>query len=260
MKKYNKLSIIIPTHKCPDALELCLRSAIEGQVYNNEIIVVVDGFYDLNKDVLEKYKGKIKIINFHMNVGLCKGTNFGVYNATNEIILIVNDDNVFPKEWDKLLLDVFEDNMVLTPNQIEPTFSMFPQFHIKDLGRNPKTFDLNEFWKYENTLSDKKMESSGGTLPFMMTKKNYMILGGWDENYPLGLTADWEFFYKCQLLGLDMNRYYGAHFYHFESLSTRKDSESSKFRDIQQSIATNYFVSKWGGYLYNDNNNIKHLI
>lgn len=138
MKKYNKLSIIIPTHKCPDALELCLRSAIEGQVYNNEIIVVVDGFYDLNKDVLEKYKGKIKIINFHMNVGLCKGTNFGVYNATNEIILIVNDDNVFPKEWDKLLLDVFEDNMVLTPNQIEPTFSMFPPISYKRFRKKPK--------------------------------------------------------------------------------------------------------------------------
>ena len=49
-----KISVIIPTYKSPKLLDLCLQSAIEGQILNNQIIVVVDGFYDLNKDVLEK--------------------------------------------------------------------------------------------------------------------------------------------------------------------------------------------------------------
>jgi len=75
------ISVIIPTYKSPGALDLCLRSAVEGQSSKNQIIVVVDGFYELNKEVLNKWKDNIDILNLEQNVGLCKGTTFGVYNA-----------------------------------------------------------------------------------------------------------------------------------------------------------------------------------
>ena len=48
------ISTIIPTYKSPSVLDLCLQSAIEGQQNKNQIIVVVDGFYNLNKEVLDK--------------------------------------------------------------------------------------------------------------------------------------------------------------------------------------------------------------
>jgi glycosyltransferase involved in cell wall biosynthesis len=58
----NKISVIIPTYREPEVLDLCLKSCIEGQTNKNEIIVVVDGFYDLNKEVLEKWKNDILIL------------------------------------------------------------------------------------------------------------------------------------------------------------------------------------------------------
>ena len=64
------ISVIIPTYKSPDALDLCLRSAIEGQQNKNQIIVVVDGFYDINKEVLEKWSKYIDVLNMEENVGL----------------------------------------------------------------------------------------------------------------------------------------------------------------------------------------------
>jgi glycosyltransferase involved in cell wall biosynthesis len=127
------ISVIIPTYKSPEALDLCLRSAIEGQVNKNQIIVVVDGFYDLNKDVLDKYKDHIDILNLEENVGLCRGTNLGVYNAQHDKILIVNDDNVFPQFWDTVLEEEWEEGAVIAPNQIEPYASMFSQFIIERL-------------------------------------------------------------------------------------------------------------------------------
>jgi glycosyltransferase involved in cell wall biosynthesis len=238
------ISVIIPTYKEPEVLDLCLQSCIEGQQNKNQIIVVVDGFYDLNKEVLEKWSEHIDILNLEQNVGLCRGTNLGVYNAKHDKILIVNDDNVFPYEWDKELLKDYIPNSVISPNQIEPTPSMFKQFHIRDCGRDPKTFSLESYWKYEEPLRGLFPDESGSTLPIFMSKIDYLRLGGWDENYELGIVADWDFFLKCQLSGLKMLRTYNCHFYHFASISTngekRRQAEVNGFE---------YSKYKWGTYI-----------
>ena len=213
------ISVIIPTYKSPEALDLCLTSCIQGQSLKNQIIVVVDGFYDLNKEVLEKHKDSIEILNLEENVGLCRATNLGVYNASNELILIVNDDNVFSLSWDIELLKDYVLNSVISPNQIEPTPSMFKQFHIRDCGRDPKTFSLENYWKYEEPLRGLFSDETGSTLPIFMSKVDYLRVGGWAENYEQGMVADWDFFLKCRLSGMKMLRTYECHFYNFASLS-----------------------------------------
>lgn len=254
------ISIIIPTYKSPEALDLCLKSAIEGQVDSNQIIVVVDGFYDINKNVLDKYKDHIDILNLEENVGLCRGTNLGVYNAKHDKILIVNDDNVFPLEWDKELLKDYMPNSVISPNQIEPYQSMFKQFHIRDCGRDPKTFDLDSYWKYEESLRGHLMDETGSTLPIFMSKIDYIRLGGWDENYEMGMVADWDFFLKCKLSGLKMLRSYSCHFYHFVSLSTTDTLEKQQKRRESEKNGHEYARYKWGNYIkHNPEDNSKHL-
>jgi len=247
------ISAIIPTYKSPEALDLCLRSAIEGQVNSNQIIVVVDGFYDLNKDVLDKWKDHIDILNLEENVGLCRGTNLGVYNATNDKILIVNDDNVFPSGWDETLELEWQDGAMITPNQIEPFPSMFSQIHIKDLGRDPSTFDLEAYWAYDkNHASVDRVEECGSTLPIFMSKMDYLRVGGWDENYDLGVVADWDFFVKCQLSGLKMIRNWNLHFYHFVSLSTNNTEENRIKRQQSERNGHEYARYKWGNYIQHD--------
>lgn len=249
------ISVIIPTYQSPEALDLCLKSAIEGQVNKNQIIVVVDGFYDINKEVLERYVEHIEILHLENNVGLCRGTNLGVYNAEHERILIVNDDNVFPKAWDIILEVAYNSNFVISPNQIEPRPSMFPQFNINDLGTDPKTFDLKEFWDYSYQISQNLTEDNGSTLPIFMSREKYIALGGWDENYSQGMVADWDFFLKCQLMGLTMMRTYNCHFYHFASVSV--NGEKRRQAEINGHEYARY---KWGAYLkHNPQNNLKYL-
>jgi glycosyltransferase involved in cell wall biosynthesis len=247
------ISVIIPTYSSPDALDLCLKSCIEGQTQKNEIIVIVDGFYDINKDVLEKWSAHIDVLNMEENVGLCRGTNLGVYNAKYDKILIVNDDNVFPHRWDDLLNESYQPNSVISPNQVEPTPSIFSQFVIKDLGRDPKTFNLEAFWEeYVNSLPQK--DETGSTLPIFMSKTDYLRVGGWDENYPTsGMVADIDFFHKCLLSGMKMLRTYNCHFYHFASLSVNGSVRQETEKDAHE-----YAKYKWGRYLRRDksNNNI----
>jgi glycosyltransferase involved in cell wall biosynthesis len=239
------ISAIITTYKEPEALDLTLRSAIEGQANKNEIIVVVDGFYDINKEVLTKYKDHIQILDLEENVGMIRAMNLGHYNASNDLVFHVQDDNVFPYHWDKYIEDVYVPGSVVTPNQIEPTPSMFQQFHIKDLGRDPKTFDLQGFWEYENQISKRGVDMAGSTFPFLIGKKDYLKIGGFDESYPGPWVVDWEFFMKCEMAGLSMFRTYNAHFYHFVSLGT-KSPEQRAAASVKEQECHEYFYYKWG--------------
>jgi glycosyltransferase involved in cell wall biosynthesis len=250
------ISVIIPTYKSPEVLDVCLKSAINGQKINNQIIVVVDGFYEVNKEVLDKYKDSIEILVLEENVGLCRATNLGVYNAKFDKILIVNDDNVFPEAWDQVLLEEYKPGYVLTPNQIEPTPSIFRQFNIKDLSRDPKTFNINDFWEYEFEVTEDKIEETGSTLPIFMSKYDYIRLGGWDENYEAGMVADWDFFLKCALSDLKMIRTYNCHFYHFASISTNGEK-----RQQAEQKGHEYAKYKWGSYIYSHpETNLKFIL
>jgi glycosyltransferase involved in cell wall biosynthesis len=254
------ISVIIPTYKEPEVLNVCLNSAIDGQRLNNQIIVVVDGFYEINKEILNKYKDSIEILVLEENAGLCRATNLGVYNAKFDKILIVNDDNVFPEAWDQVLLEQYKSGSVLTPNQIEPTPSMFRQFHIKGLGRDPKTFNINDFWKYNFEVAEDKIEESGSTLPIFMSKTDYLRVGGWDESYPGAWVVDWDFFLKCELSGMKMLRTYACHFYHFVSVGTESTLEEKQSKSIKEQACHEYFRYKWGQYAkHNPLNNSKLL-
>jgi GT2 family glycosyltransferase len=254
-KTYNIISVIIPTYKSPKMLDLCLTSCIEGQRQDNQIIVIVDGFYDLNKEVLEKWSSYIEILNLEENVGLTRGTNLGVYNSKHEKILIVNDDNVFQNYWDINLNERYQPNSVITPNQIEPFPSMFPQFRINNMGTNPSNFDLEKFWKFCDKIEKGIEDETGSTLPIFMSKLDYLKVGGWDENYKQGLVADWDFFLKCQLSGIKMLRTYNCHFYHFTS-----NSINGYERQLAEQYGHEYAKYKWGSKIkHNPYTNLKYL-
>ena len=55
------ISLVIPTYRNPEYLDICLRSAIENQVNKNEIIVAVDGFIEESQHILDKYKIYIRV-------------------------------------------------------------------------------------------------------------------------------------------------------------------------------------------------------
>jgi glycosyltransferase involved in cell wall biosynthesis len=247
-----KTSVIIPTYKSPEMLDLCLTSCIEGQTQDNQILVVVDGFYDLNKEILEKWSAYIDVLNLEENVGLCRATNLGVYNAKYNKILIVNDDNVFQNSWDINLNEIYQPNSVISPNQIEPHPSIFSQFRINDLGTNAKIFDLEKFWEFCDKIEKGVGDETGSTLPILMSKIDYLKVGGWDENYEQGMVADCDFFLKCRLNGMRMLRTYNCHFYHFASVSVNGEK-----RMLAEQAGHEYFKYKWGSYMRRDiNNNI----
>ena len=256
---HDMISVIIPTYKSPEYLDLCLDSIFKTQTYDNQIIVVVDGFMELNKHVLAKYP-KVDILDLEHNQGLSVGTNWGVYNSKYEDILIVNDDNVFCNNWDINLIAKAQLGYVWSPNQIEPNPSMFPQFNIKNLGNSPDEFKLDEFRLYADTVSTDVVELSGSTLPIFMKRIDYLTVGGWDIMYPSPHVVDWDFFLKCNLAGYKLYRNYNVHLYHFSGASTRKTPEQSIESTRKETAAHHFANDKWGSYIkHNPTNNLKFI-
>ena len=70
------ISVILPTYRNPDYLDLCLRSIVTNQVNQNEIIVVIDGYYEESSHILEKYPN-ISVIDLEENQGMQQALNVG---------------------------------------------------------------------------------------------------------------------------------------------------------------------------------------
>jgi len=264
------ISVIIPSFKNPKYLDLCLKSIIENQEAKNEIIVVLDGYADLSRDVIEKYKDSISVLEFEENRGMSSAINYGVYNATNEWILVVSEDNVFCKDWDTILVNhpainnkLIKNNSVITINQIEPTGPSIYNFIIQDFGKDIEEFQLETFLKEEPKFRKLNIydTNDGSTFPFMMKKIDFLKVGGFDIDYPSPFVVDWDFFLKCELVDLNLVRFLHLNFYHFVSKSTKNrngyienPNEKTEFFSGEQKAAE-YFQYKWGFPPKRDKNN-----
>jgi glycosyltransferase involved in cell wall biosynthesis len=161
------ISVIIPTYRNPKYLDLCLESLLNGQTNANQIIVIVDGYVEESTAILQKYNG-IEVIELQENKGMQAAINMGVWNATSEKILIINDDNVFPKNWDTRIEEQYHPNTIMTINQIEPTGPGMFNFPVVDCGRTVETFDMEKFLTEEQTLSKNLITNDGNIFPFLI--------------------------------------------------------------------------------------------
>lgn len=237
------ISVVIPSYRNPKCLDICLKSALENQSNKNQIIVVIDGFVEESRHIIEKYKDSVMFLSLDSNSGMQHALNVGVYQSSNEWILIVNDDNVFPKDWDVLLEQDKMDKRVITPNQIERTPSIFG-FVTKDFG-DVDNFDFESYTNEEPNYREDSLSADGEIFPFFMQKKYYMACGGFDTIYDSPFICDWDFFLKLELIGIEFVRSRKMNFYHFGSVSTKNGNERDRFVQ-SESIAGDTFKFKWG--------------
>lgn len=240
------ISLVIPTYRNPDCLDVCLKSAIENQSSKNQILVAVDGFFEESRKVLEKYQEHVQILDLEENRGMQTALNIGVMNAVNECVLIINDDNVLCKDWDSVVESHFSGpGKVVTVNQIEPVGPSIFNFHIVDFGKDPKSFRYADFLTHEPALRSKQVTKDGGIFPFAISKRDYMVVGGFDTLYESPFICDWDFFLKLDLNGVQFERINDLAFYHFGSYATKNGKEGLRFRATEHPAAQT-FMYKWG--------------
>jgi len=251
----NQVTVIIPTYRNPKYLDLCLKSCIDN-ADSPKVIVIVDGFYDESKDVLNKYPD-VGYIPLDKNMGMQYCINMGVAFAETPYVFIVNDDNVFPINWHERLIPLLFPDRVTTVNQIEPTGPGMFKFPVYDCGQTVESFDVEKFNDIELSICSDTTSPNSRIFPYVIYKKWFMCVGGFDTYYDSPNLCDWDHFLKLELLpGLRFERVNHLALYHFGSVATKKNSESQLFHAREQ-IAFMQYTNKWGFSPHNGKNNSK---
>jgi glycosyltransferase involved in cell wall biosynthesis len=241
------ITAVVPSYKNPKCLDICIKSFSDTTFFKDtsEIICIIDGFHEMYTDLIKQYaeNKNIKFIINPQNHGMPFSINAGVYASETDWILVINDDNVFPMHWDKIISEHTKPDTVLSPNQIESTDSIF-NFVKYDFG-NIDNFRYSDFLAIEPTLREDELTPDGEIFPFVIHKKLFMAAGGFDLVYPSPFICDWDFFLKLELLNINFLRMRNLNFYHFGSIATKKSAEAQAF-NVSENIASQIFYHKWG--------------
>lgn len=87
---------MIPVYNIKDYIEDCLKTVLNQDLANSEIVLVNDGSTDGSQDICEEYSEKydhIKLID-KPNGGLSDARNHGIVHASGEYILFVDGDDL----------------------------------------------------------------------------------------------------------------------------------------------------------------------
>jgi cellulose synthase/poly-beta-1,6-N-acetylglucosamine synthase-like glycosyltransferase len=110
MEKYPPVSIIVPAYNAQETIDGCLKSLLDLDYPEKEIIVINDASTDKTSEIAAGYEG-VAVIDVE-NGGAARATNIGIGKAKHDIIISVDSDAELEKGWLKKIIPEFEDEGV----------------------------------------------------------------------------------------------------------------------------------------------------
>jgi glycosyltransferase involved in cell wall biosynthesis len=95
MKALPKISVVVPSFNQAKYLEQTLRSILDQQYPNLELIVIDGGSKDESPDIIRKYEQQIQFWCSEPDGGQTQGIIKGFSLATGEILCFLNSDDLF---------------------------------------------------------------------------------------------------------------------------------------------------------------------
>ena len=103
------LSIVIPSRKRVDLLQLCLRSVRQHAPAGTEILVVDDGSPEaIVSATARRYEG-VRVLRLEQPRGFCVAANAGLQTASAVVVELLNDDTEVSPGWADAALTHFDD-------------------------------------------------------------------------------------------------------------------------------------------------------
>jgi glycosyltransferase involved in cell wall biosynthesis len=107
LKKYPRVSVIIPAYNEEKVIKKTLESMIETHYPRKEIIFVDDGSTDNTLEIARQFRNKITVLNKD-NGGKASALNYGLVYAKGEIIVVVDADTIIGRNSLREIVKGFE--------------------------------------------------------------------------------------------------------------------------------------------------------
>lgn len=151
-----KYSVFIPFLSKSKSIQQCLNALHENSVHDHEIVLTVG-----EKDVYYAF-------------------NEGVYKCKNDVVVLLNDDMIVSKGWDRLIPEYAQPDWILTTYVVEPNpggLPIGPSCIDYDCGRE-LNFDQQKFQSYvdqrQSETPDFVPNSTGWFMPLIINKKTFV--------------------------------------------------------------------------------------
>lgn len=175
------VSIIIPCFNDPFYVEQAIKSANIQTYPSKEIIVVDDGSNQETKTIINKNIDFIDILISQENKGTSAARNVGISEASGEIILVLDSDDYFEKEFCERAMPILE--KIKDIKLITCYTRRFIGDKTIDIFK-PKGGDVSEF-----IFGNQSLGSS------LFRKIDWIKCGRYDEEMLTGF-EDWEFYIR----------------------------------------------------------------
>ena len=210
-------SIIIPSFKNFDYLEVCINSLKKNSLFNHEIIIHLNGNDSKSENYLKQHN--MLYTKSETNIGLCSGVNTGAKKSTLNYILYAHDDMYFLPKWDLYLNEEVEklnhNNFYLSLTQISHSGAVKGSLqHIQfNCGETLDNFNEKKLLDNYDSFEFRDLQGSHWAP--------HLIMKLWQEGVRI-------------FKGVSKSRVY-----HFGSLTARKN------KDVARNNGKKTFLLKW---------------
>ncbi|WP_281238869.1 glycosyltransferase family 2 protein [Flavobacterium praedii] len=221
------LSIIIPCYNSEATLESTLESVLNQDFQEWEAIIVNDGSIDLTEEIALKWANRDKRFKYFskQNEGLGKTRNFGILKAKGKYILPLDSDNLVANDFAKEAIAILENN-----NEIGVVHGDAEYFGEK-----------SGLWKVDEFEMSKMLIGNYIDACAIYRKKNWVDVGGYDENMPYQGHEDWGFWIALGVLNVE--------FYHLNKITFKyrvtRNSMIHSFTEKMLELNNEYVIKKY---------------
>jgi glycosyltransferase involved in cell wall biosynthesis len=187
------VSVVVPVYNGQKTIEACLKALLNQTLPLSayEIIVVNDGSTDGTEQLVKQFPVRYFSQD---NQGPAKARNFGVENASGDIILFTDSDCVPQRDWIELMTRPLRDG------QITAVKGAYRTAQRSLVAR----FAQVEFEERYELLKKRPYIDFVDSYSAAFRKATFLEAGGFDTSFPKANNEDTEFSYKLNAMGCKM--------------------------------------------------------
>jgi len=226
----NLVSIIIINYNGKHHLEKCLKSLMQIDYKNYEIILVDNNSNDDSINFVKKFYPSVNIIQLEKNYGFAEPNNIGAKRAVGEFLLFLNNDTIVKPNFISELVKVINTDSKIAICQ---SFLLKPNEEIDSSGDFVDT--LGRAYSSRKKVSEVREILSARGAAMLTRKESFFDLGKFDKKF-FASFEDVDIGWRAWLWGYRVVLVPSSVVYHTGGQTIKNISDEIRFHGIKNTL------------------------